>query len=105
MALFLSGVLCGARATQERHLKQAQLMQAAIQNRWKRDTPWAWRDKHLRWFLTHYMAKRAISTRYYYWLTILLILQRMKRSPRLAQSWEVWANHHSSRRAIGNVKR
>lgn len=40
MALLLSGVLTGSEVTQERHLCQALIMQAAIQNRWQRDNPW-----------------------------------------------------------------
>lgn len=34
MALFLSGVLDGSQSTQERHLRQALLIQEAIQQRW-----------------------------------------------------------------------
>lgn len=36
MALFLNGVLSGSQARQQRHLRQARLMQAAIQQRWRR---------------------------------------------------------------------
>ena len=37
MTLFLSGVLTGSKATQQRHPRQARIMQAAIQQRWQRD--------------------------------------------------------------------
>lgn len=81
MALFLSGVLTGSRATQQRHLRQARIMQAAIQQRWQRDNPWTWRHKHLRWFLAHHLRDRSEATRYYYRLTTILILKRMDSSP------------------------
>jgi hypothetical protein len=45
VALFLSGVLTGSKATQQRHLWQARIMQAAIQQRWRRDNPWTWQLK------------------------------------------------------------
>lgn len=86
MALFLSGVLTGSKATQQRHLRQARIMQAAIRHRWQRDNPWTWQYKHIRWFLTHYLKSRTQSTRYYYRLTILLILQRVKGSPNTVKS-------------------
>ncbi|WP_413793975.1 MULTISPECIES: hypothetical protein [unclassified Pseudomonas] len=52
MALFLSGVLTGSKVTQQHHLRQAQIMQAAIQQRWQRDNPWTSQLKHVRCFLT-----------------------------------------------------
>lgn len=88
MALFLSGVLTGSKVTQQRHLRQAQLMQAAIQQRWQRDNPWTWQHKHLRWFLTHYLKHHAKSTRYYYLLTTRLIAQRLKASRNTVKSLE-----------------
>jgi len=39
MELFLSGVLTGLKVTQQRHLRQARIMQAAIQQRWQCDNP------------------------------------------------------------------
>ncbi|HCS45499.1 MAG TPA: hypothetical protein DIW52_22170 [Pseudomonas sp.] len=50
MVLFLSGVLSGSKVTQQRHLRQARIMQAAIQQRWQHDNPWTWQLKHVRWF-------------------------------------------------------
>ncbi len=38
MALFLSGVLTGSKITQQQHLRQARIMQAAIQQRWQRES-------------------------------------------------------------------
>jgi len=51
MALFLNGVLAGSKRTQQRHLRQARIMQAAIKRRWQRDNPWTWQLKHMQWFL------------------------------------------------------
>ena len=59
MALFLSGVLTGSKATQQRHLRQARAMQVAIQQRWQRDNPWTWQLKHVRWFLTQHLTTIA----------------------------------------------
>lgn len=77
MALFLSGVLTGSKATQQRHLRQARIMQAAIQQRWQRDNPWTWQLKHVHWFFSEYLKDRSYATRYYYWLTALLIWKRL----------------------------
>ncbi|MFJ3108375.1 hypothetical protein [Pseudomonas putida] len=79
MGLFLSGVLTGSKATQQRHLRQARIMQAAIQQRWQRDNPWTWQIKHVRWFLVHHLEGRSDATRYYYRLTTALIWKRMGR--------------------------
>lgn len=62
MALFLRSVLTGSSSTQQRHLRQARIMQAAIQRRWQLDNPWTWQLKHVR---------------YYYRLTTLLIWKRL----------------------------
>lgn len=77
MALFLSGGLTGSKVTQQRHLRQAGIMQAAIQQRWQRDNPWTWQLKHLRWFLTQYLKNHSGATRYYYQLTAVLIWNRV----------------------------
>lgn len=77
IALFISGVLTGSKSTQQRHLRQARIMQAAIQRRWQRDNPWTWQLKHVRWFLRHYLKDHSIASRYYYRLTADLILMRM----------------------------
>ncbi|WP_236167520.1 hypothetical protein [Pseudomonas fulva] len=77
MALFLSGVLTGSQATRQRHLRQARLMQSAIQHRWQRDNPWTWRHKHVCWFFTHHLRDHSGSTRYYYRLTARLIWKRL----------------------------
>lgn len=39
MELFLDGVLTGSHATRQRHVRQARIIQAAIAERWQRDTP------------------------------------------------------------------
>ena len=77
MALFLSGVMTGSNATQQRHLRQARIMQSAIQKRWQRDNPWTWQHKHVRWFLTQHLRDHSNLTRYYYQLTALLVWQRL----------------------------
>ena len=77
MALFLSGILNGSKATQQRHLRQARIMQVAIQQRWQRDNPWTWQLKHVRWFLTQLLKDHSDVTRYYYRLTALLIWKRL----------------------------
>lgn len=81
MALFMCGVLTGSKATQQRHLRQARIMQVAIQQRWQRDNPWTWQLKHMRWFLTQHLKNHSDATRYYYRLTAVLIWKRMGKSP------------------------
>ncbi|WP_409310709.1 hypothetical protein [Pseudomonas putida] len=76
MALFLSGVLVGSKSTQQRHLRQARIMQAAIQRRWHRANPWSWKMKHIRWFFTQHLRSHSNASRYYYQLTVSLILKR-----------------------------
>ena len=72
MGLFLSGVLTGSKVTQQRHLRQARIMQAAIQQRWQLDNPWTWQLKHVRWFLTQRLKHHSDASRNYYRLTTLL---------------------------------
>lgn len=83
MALYLSGVLTGSKATQQRHLRQARIMQAAIQQRWQRDNPWTWQLKHMRWFLTQHLKSHSDASRYYYQLTALLIWKRLGRDRKM----------------------
>jgi len=77
MEIFLAGVLTGAHATRERHIRQAKTIQAAISERWNLDNPWTWQRKHLVWFLNHHMNSNSKSTRYYYLLTTNLITLRL----------------------------
>lgn len=42
MELFLAGVLTGSHATRQRHIRQAEIIQAEIAERWHRQKPWAW---------------------------------------------------------------
>ena len=79
MALFLNGVLTGSRNTQQRHLRQARIMQAAILLRWKRDNPWTWQLKQVRWFLNEYLKEHSSATQYYYRRTAQLIWKRMSK--------------------------
>ncbi|MNC38388.1 hypothetical protein D3C75_869880 [compost metagenome] len=77
MKLFLAGVLTGSQATRSRHLRQATIIQAAIAERWQRETPWGWQRKHLDWFLRSDLELRSDDTKYYYLLTVKLITRRL----------------------------
>ncbi|WCI00962.1 MULTISPECIES: hypothetical protein [Pseudomonas] len=79
MDLFLAGVLTGSHATQQRHVRQAKIIQAEIAERWQLETPWAWRRKHLAWFLEHRLVGRCEETRYYYLLTVRLLVRRLEK--------------------------
>ncbi|TWC60643.1 hypothetical protein FBY04_10185 [Pseudomonas sp. SJZ080] len=48
-----------------------------IFDRWQRDNPWTWRRKHLVWFLNQHMSQCTRSTRYYYLLTLRLLIIRL----------------------------
>ncbi|WP_437880103.1 hypothetical protein [Pseudomonas sp. LRF_L74] len=80
MELFLAGVLTGSNATRQRHLRQAKIIQAEIAARWQRETPWAWQRKHLAWFLEHRLSQQSEATRYYYLLTVRLLVRRLQTS-------------------------
>lgn len=80
MELFLAAVLTGSHATRQRHLRQATLIQAEIANRWQRDTPWAWKKKHVVWFLEHRLDRHSRLTRYYYFLTMRLLARRLQKT-------------------------
>nr|WP_095068252.1 hypothetical protein [Pseudomonas sp. Irchel 3A18] len=80
MEVFLNGVLSGSHTTRRRHLRQAMTIQTAISNRWKRNNPWTWQQKHLAWFMDQELRDRAEPTRYYFWLTVQLIVLRLGKS-------------------------
>lgn len=80
MALFLVGVLTGSHATRQRHVRQAKIIQAEIVERWQRETPRRWQRKHLAWFLENRMSQRSDATRYYYLLTVRLLVRRLEKS-------------------------
>lgn len=80
MELFLAGMLTGSHTTRQRHVRQATLIQAEIADRWQLKTPRAWRRKHVAWFLEHRLERRSKATRYYYLLTIQLLIRRLERS-------------------------
>lgn len=79
MEMFLTGILTGSHSTQQRHLRQARLIQSEIAGRWQRETPWAWQMKHVTWFLEHRMSQRSEATRYYYLLTARLLARRLEK--------------------------
>ncbi|MCS4285828.1 hypothetical protein M2396_004136 [Pseudomonas sp. BIGb0278] len=80
MELFLAGALTGSHATRQRHLRQATFVQVEIANRWQRETPWAWKRKHLAWFLEHRLDRHSRMTRYYYFLTVQLLVRRLQKN-------------------------
>lgn len=77
MQLFLSGRLIGSCSTRKRYIAQASKMQEAIAARWGLPSPWSWKAKHLRWFLTREISHHAPATQYYYRLTAKLICERL----------------------------
>ncbi|MGR3963315.1 hypothetical protein FW800_02395 [Pseudomonas sp. 910_23] len=84
MELFLAGILNGAYASRQRHLRQAKAIQAAISERWQRDNPWTWQRKHLAWFLNQHVNRHSASTRYYYLLTVNLLTLRLRKTWRFS---------------------
>lgn len=80
MELFFAGVLTGSHATQQRHVRQAKIIQAEIAERWQRKTPWGWQRKHVVWFLEYRMRQRSKATQYYYVLTDRLLARRLETS-------------------------
>ncbi|ARH12256.1 MULTISPECIES: hypothetical protein [Pseudomonas] len=80
MDLFLTSVLTGSYATRQRHLRQAKVIQTAIAERWQRETPWVWQRKHVAWFLDHRLRERSDATRYYYRLTVELLVRRLEKT-------------------------
>ena len=84
IGLFLEAVLTGSHATRQRHIRQAQTMQKAIRQRFGLANPWSWQLKHFRWFEEQYLKSHSPATRYYYQLTVWLIIKRLGK-PGLAQ--------------------
>jgi hypothetical protein len=80
MELFLAGMLTGSHVTRQRHLRQAKLIQAEIKKRWQLETPWSWQRKHINWFLDQWLKQRSAGTRYYYLLTVRLLVHRLDKS-------------------------
>ncbi|QHF01199.1 hypothetical protein N015_01765 [Pseudomonas asturiensis] len=80
MELCLTAVLTGSHATRQRYLRQAKLIQMEIAERWQRKTPWAWQRKYVAWFLGHRLTRHSKATKYYYFLTVRLLVRRLERS-------------------------
>ena len=76
MKLFLIGVLSGSKSSQQRHLRQAQIMHVALQKRWHRTNPWTWKRKHVKWFFNYHLKAHSDASKYYYKLTTALIEKR-----------------------------
>lgn len=93
MHLFLRDVLSGSPSSRDRHLRQARIIQNAINERWGIANPHRWQVKHLRWFLEEHCAELAPPSRYRYWLTVALIARRRHRlqdwQPHLHGPWEI----------------
>lgn len=70
---------------------QAVIIQTAIEKRWKRQHPESWQIKHLRWFLQEQLKTTAPETRYRYWLTVRLLINRLDKTndwlPHLNGPW------------------
>lgn len=79
MDLFLASVLTGSYSTRQRHICQAKTIQTAIAERWSRDNPWAWKRKHIAWFLANKRNGRSEVTWNYYKITIRLIVKRLEK--------------------------
>ncbi|VVM63665.1 hypothetical protein [Pseudomonas fluorescens] len=77
MEVFLMAVLKGSHATCRRHILQSKRIQKAIASRWDRGNPWTWQRKHLAWFVSFYLKSHGASSRYYYLLTVKLIVMRL----------------------------
>jgi hypothetical protein len=100
MELFLSGVLDGSHTTRKRHLRQANLIQNAIYQRWRIDTPWRWKQKHLTWFIGTKLKNHSRHSIYYYVLTINIIAKRLSKD----QTWAcLTRDKHSSICASSNT--
>lgn len=91
MQIFLGGILTGSPQSRKRHLMQAEVIQTAIKQRWKKDCPERWKVKHLRWFLQEQLKTASPETRYRYWLTTRLLVERLNKTndwlPRLRGPW------------------
>lgn len=91
MRIFLGGVLTGSPHSRKRHLMQADVIQAAIQQRWGLDHPARWQAKHLRWFLQEQAKSASPETSYRYWLTARLLVERLHKAndwlPHLNGPW------------------
>ena len=85
MHLFLRDVLSGSPASRDRHLRQARIIQNAINQCWGIANPYRWQVKHLRWFLNEHCPELAPVSRYRYWLTVALIARRRHR----LEDWRV----------------
>ncbi|AXA27179.1 hypothetical protein [Pseudomonas putida] len=90
MELFLVGMLTGSHVTRQRHLRQAKLIQTKIKKRWQLEMPWSWQRKHINWFLNQRLNQRGAGTRYYYLLTVRLLVHRLDKPWAFAHKHESW---------------
>lgn len=91
MSTYLGGVLKGSSDTKKSDIQRAINIQQAIAKRWQRDHPKQWQLKHVHWLLDVHLRSLSQETRYRYWLTLRVILKRIKKvkdwEPRLQGSW------------------
>lgn len=91
MKIYIGGTLTDSKATKARHLKQAEIINDKIGNRWKLTHPEQWKCKHVRWLLDEQTKTLSPETQYRYWLTIQIIVKRRNKSkdwlPRLNGPW------------------
>lgn len=80
MELLLASVLSGSHATQQRHVRQAKIIQVAIAERWHRENPWTWQKTHVVWFLENSLSEHSPASQYYYALTVRLLARRLETS-------------------------
>lgn len=89
--MLLGGILTGSQNTRNRHLKEAERMLAAIEQRWGLKHPTQWRLKHVHWFLQEHLKTASSETRYRYWLTTRILVQQLNKTddwlPRLKGAW------------------
>jgi len=64
---------------QQRHLRQVLFIQVEIAKRLQRESPWAWKRKHLAWFFEHHLDRHPETTRYYYFLIVRLLARRLQK--------------------------
>lgn len=76
MALFLSGVQAGSKSTQQRHLRQARIMQTAIQQRGLRQSL-DLATQTFKVLFTQNLQNDSNHSHYYYRPTALLVCKRL----------------------------
>lgn len=79
----LRRVLTGSSRKIHLHTQRGEMMAELIYKRFQ-VLPIGWQVKHCRWVLEHALRDRADSTRYQYFLTLRLWIERV------AERWDDW---------------